>query len=433
MNKSNYAVNYLNSLGLHRINLSLDRMFKILESFDNPHHKLSCIIIAGTNGKGSVAAITASILCAAGFKVGLYTSPHLVNISERIRVNGEEISSGDLSRLIINIKAKASKILTERPTYFEVLTAVAFEFFHEKRVDYAVLEVGMGGTFDATNVVNPIVSVITNICLDHTEYLGNSVDKIAYEKAGVVKRGAPVVTGADGTALELIRSIAEKRSAKVLCMGRDFSSTSENEPHFSYRSHSFNLANLQLSLPGLYQINNATLAIAAVETLSEHHGLEIDEKSLRTGLSNTAWEGRMETLRLNPPLIMDGAHNPSAACALSSSLRHAYPEKKFLFLIGMLAEKDHENYLKQLSSITEGIIMTEIPSERHMRAEDLANIARSYVDSVRIIRDPEAAFIELMKQNWTPACVTGSLYLVGAIKKFIIGNPASVRKESMLV
>ncbi len=423
------AVNYLNSLGLHRINLSLDRISKILESFDNPHHKLTCLIIAGTNGKGSVAAIMASILGAAGFKVGLYTSPHLVNISERIRVNDEEISHSDLSRLILKIKGRASKILTERPTYFEVLTAAAFEFFHEKRVDYAVLEVGMGGRFDATNVANPIVCVITNIYLDHTEYLGDNIDKIAYEKAGVIKHGVPVVTGADGSALNVIRTVAEKRSASILCMGRDFSSKSENEGLFSYRGHSFNLINLQLSLPGLYQINNATLAVATIETLCERHGIDIDEKSLRTGLSTAAWEGRMETLRLSPPLILDGAHNPSAAYALRSSLRHAYPENKFLFLIGMLADKDHENYLKELSPVTEGMIITEIPSERLMPAEKLASIARSYTGSVRVIKDPEAAFIELKKQNSTPACITGSLYLIGAIKKLIIGNPAIIKRE----
>ncbi len=423
------AVNYLNSLGVHRINLSLDRISKILEAFDNPHDKLTCIIIAGTNGKGSVAAITASILSAAGFKVGLYTSPHLVDISERITVNDEEISLSDLSRLVMKIKEKASKILTEQPTYFEVLTAVAFEYFHEKQVDYAVLEVGMGGRFDATNVAKPIVSVITNIHLDHTEYLGNNIDKIAHEKAGVIKYGVPVVTGADGSALNVISTVAEKKSSSVLCMGREFFSKSENSAYFDYIGHSFNLINLQLSLPGLYQINNATLAIAAIETLYERYGLNIDEKSLRTGLSTATWEGRMETMRLNPPLILDGAHNPSAAYALRSSLTHAYPEKKFLFLIGMLADKDHENYVKQLSPITEGMIITEIPSERHMPPEDLANIAGSYVDSIRVIKDYEAAFIELAKHNSIPACITGSLYLIGAIKKSIMGNPKRLEKN----
>jgi dihydrofolate synthase/folylpolyglutamate synthase len=423
------AVHYLNSLGVHRINLSLDRISKILETLDNPHKKLSCIIIAGTNGKGSVAAITASILSAAGFKVGLYTSPHLVNIAERIIVNEEEISLSDLSRLIMKIKGKALEILTEQPTYFEVLTAVAFEFFHEKQVDYAVLEVGMGGRFDATNVANPIVSVITNIHLDHTEYLGNNIDEIAYEKAGVIKYGVPVVTGADGSALNVIRTVAEKKSASVLSMGRDFSSKSEKLAYFNYTGRSFELINLQLSLPGLYQIHNATLAVAITETLCEHYGLGIDEKSLRRGLSTATWEGRMEIVRLNPPLIMDGAHNPSAAYALRRSLQHAYPEKKFLFLIGMLADKDHENYLKELSPITEGMIITEIPSERHMPSEDLANIARSYVDIIKVIKDSEAAFFELIKHNSNPACITGSLYLIGAIKKLIMVNPKSIRKE----
>jgi dihydrofolate synthase/folylpolyglutamate synthase len=427
------AISYLNSLGLHRVNLSLDRIATILETFDNPHTKLTCIIIAGTNGKGSVAALVASILSTAGFKVGLYTSPHLVNISERIRVNGEEISLSDLSRLTMAIKGKASKVLAEQPTYFEVLTAVAFVFFHEKQVDYAVLEVGMGGRFDATNVANPIASVITNVYLDHTEYLGNNTDKIAYEKAGVIKHGVPVVTGAAGSALRVISTVAEKKSARVLVMGRDFSSNSENSAYFNYNGHSFNLIDLQLSLPGLYQVDNATLAIATIEVLYEHFGIDINEKSLRIGLSTATWEGRMETLRQDPPLILDGAHNPSASYALRSSLMHAYPETKFLFLIGMLADKDHENFLKELSPITEGMIITEAPSERHMPSEDLANVARRYVDSVRVIKNSEAAFIELKKHNSTPACVTGSLYLIGAVKKSMMESFKSIKKERKLV
>lgn len=427
------AISYLNSLGVHRVNLSLDRIAKILATFDNPHTKLTCIVIAGTNGKGSVATLIASILSTAGLKVGLYTSPHLVNISERIRVNGEEISLGDLSRLIMRIKGKASKTLTEQPTYFEVLTAVAFVFFHEKQVDCAVLEVGMGGRFDATNIAEPIASVITNIYLDHTEYLGNTIDKIAYEKAGVIKYGVPVVTGAVGSALQVISAVAKKKSARVLRMGRDFSSIRNSLAYFDYNGHSFNFVNLQLSLPGLYQVYNATLAIATIETLRERFGIEINEKSLRIGLSTATWEGRMETVRLNPPLILDGAHNPSAAQALRISLMHAYPEKKFLFLIGMLADKDHENYLKELAPITEGMIITEVRSDRHMPSEDLANIARRYVDRVRVINDSEAAFIELKKHDSTPACVTGSLYLVGAVKKSILENHKSIKKERKLV
>jgi dihydrofolate synthase / folylpolyglutamate synthase len=426
------AINYLNSLGIHRINLGLHRISKILEALDNPHEKLTCIIIAGTNGKGSVAVLTASMLRAAGFKVGLYTSPHIVRISERIKVNHEEISPSDLSRLIMKIKATASKILTEQPTYFEVLTAVAFLFFYEKQVDFAVLEVGMGARFDATNIATPIVSVITNINLDHTEHLGDNIDKIAYEKAGVIKYGVPLVTGAHGSALNVIGAIAKRESARVSCIGGDFSSRAVNSAYFDYRGPSFNLINLQLGLPGLYQISNATLAIATIEILCDRYGIDVNEKSLRIGLSTANWEGRMETLRFNPPLILDAAHNPSAAYALRTSLKHAYPKKRFLFLIGMLADKDHENYLRELSPITEGMIVTDVPSERHMPSEDLANIASSYVNNVRVINDPKAAFIELKKQNSTPACITGSLYLIGAIKKLINENFKSIRKERQL-
>jgi len=283
-----------------------------------------------------------------------------------------------------------------------------------------VLEVGMGGRFDATNIADPIVSVITNIYLDHTEYLGNNIDEIAYEKAGVIKHGVPVVTGADGSALNVISAIAKKKSSRVFSMGNDFSSKTKKPAYFNYKGHSLNLVDLRLSLPGLYQIDNATLAIAAIEILYKHYGIEINENSLRTGLSTTNWEGRMERLRSNPPMILDGAHNPSAAHALKNSLKYAYPGRKFLFLIGMLADKDHENFIEELSYITDSMIITEVPSERNMPSEILADIAKNHVDNVRVIKDLKSAFIEVRKYDSAPVCITGSLYLIGAIKKLIM-------------
>lgn len=424
------AINYINSLGLHRVQLGLHRISKILEGLDNPHKKLSCIIIAGTNGKGSVAALLAGILRAARFRVGLYTSPHLIRITERIKVNDGEISNLDLNNIITNVKSTADDVLAkEPPSYFEVLTAAAFVYFYKKQVDFAVLEVGMGGRYDATNVADPIVSVITNVYLDHTEYLGDNVERIAYEKAGVIKHGVPVVTGANGLALDVISNIAARESARVFCIQRDFSSLSDRSNRFTYIGHSLNLSNVELGLPGFYQVENATIAIAAAEIMRQHCGTDISEKSLRIGLSTAKWEGRMETLRTNPPLILDGAHNPSAAASLRISLQHAYPGKKFLFLIGMLSDKDHENYLKALSPIAQEIIITAVPSERGMPPEELAKIARSHVDRVTIIEDAESAFMEIRKHDSTPTCVSGSLYLVGAIKKSILLDSKGIKKQ----
>jgi dihydrofolate synthase/folylpolyglutamate synthase len=411
----NNAICYLNSLGLHRVKPGLYRITKILRSLGNPQDKIPSIIIAGTNGKGSVAAAIASVLEAQGYRTGLYTSPHLIRVSERIKVDGEEISLDDLSRLILDIKNISSRVLEEPPSYFEVLTAAAFLYFAERATDFSVLEVGMGGRWDATNVTIPLTSVITNISKDHTEFLGESIRQIALEKAGIIKNGVPVITGAIEEALSIIETIAYQESAPIRIMGKDFKVKGESTENFSYSGIIWDLDNLHFSLPGLYQVENASLAIAALESVSRFRGIKIEEKNLRLGLSRTRWEGRMEILRRNPPFILDGAHNPGAAYALRKSLEAMFPGIKFVFLIGMLADKDHEGYLKEISRGAEGFIITDVPSERGMKAETLAEIARRYVTSIEVIKDLSEA-LGKAKSLLTPVCITGSLYLIGAMK-----------------
>ncbi len=408
------AIAYLNSLGLHRVKPGLERIENLLKLLGNPEKKTPCIIIAGTNGKGSVAVSIASVMQAEGYRTGLYTSPHLVRISERIRINGEEIPPDDLFGSIMEIKGISSH-LPEEPSYFEVLTASAFLYFARKRTDFSVLEVGMGGRWDATNVVTPLTSVITNVSKDHTEFLGETIREIASEKAGVIKRGVPVVTGAKGEALEVIEAVATRESAHISVMGRDFEVRGESTEDFSYLGSLWNLDHLRFNLPGLYQLENASLAIAAIESICRFHGIRVEEKSLRKGLSETTWEGRLEIIRGNPPLVLDGAHNPGAACALRKSLESLFPATRFVFLIGMLSDKDHGEYIGEISPIAEEIVLTNVPSERGMRAEALADIARRFTKRLKIIPNLEEAFNEV-KGLSVPACVTGSLYLIGAIK-----------------
>lgn len=413
----NDAISYLNSLGLHRVKPGIERITRLLRFLENPQDKIPSVIVAGTNGKGSVAATIASVLEAQGYRTGLYTSPHLINVSERIKINGEEIPIDDLYRLILKIK-KISSNLSKEQSYFEVLTATAFLYFAECKVDFSVLEVGMGGRWDATNVVLPLVSVITNISKDHTEFLGESIRQIAIEKAGVIKKGVPVVTAAKKEALVEIANIASQKDALLGIMGRDFSVKGETTDDFSYLGKIWNLEHLHFSLPGLYQLENVSLAIAALESISQLHESKIDEKSLRKGLSSTKWEGRLEIIRNNPPLILDGAHNPGAASALRKSLEAMFPEKRFAFLVGMLADKDHENYLEEISKVAENIITTNVPSERGVAAERLADIAKRHIKKIRVINNLNEAF-EDIKRLSKPVCVTGSLYLIGAIKKII--------------
>jgi dihydrofolate synthase / folylpolyglutamate synthase len=407
------AIAYLNSLGLHRINPGLERIAKLLEILGNPQDEIPSIIIAGTNGKGSVAAAVASVLGQC-YKTGLYTSPHLIRISERIKINGEEISIHDLSRLVLEIK-EASSHLSEGLTYFEVLTAAAFLYFARRKIDFSVLEVGMGGRWDATNVITPLVSVITNISKDHTEFLGETAEEIAFEKAGVIKHGVPLVTAAKQEALKVIETLSYKNFAPISVMEKDFKIEGENTEDFSFFGRAWNLKHLQFNLPGFYQIENASVAIAVLETISQFHGVNIGEENLRKGLSSVRWEGRMEILRKNPPLVLDGAHNPGAAQALRKSIQEMFPEKKFIFLIGMLRDKDHKTYLSEISQVAEGIIITDVPSERGIKSEKLAEIADKFLKDIEIIKDFKEAFCKV-KALRTPVCVTGSLYLIGAIK-----------------
>ncbi len=411
------AIAYLNSLGLHSIKPGLERIIKLLEIFENPQDKVPAVLIAGTNGKGSVAATIASVLKAHGYKTGLYTSPHLIRVSERIKINGEEISSVDLYRIILEIKA-ASLSLPDQPSYFEVLTTAAFLYFARRKIDFSVLEVGMGGRWDATNAVFPLVSIITNISKDHTEFLGQTIEEIAFEKAGIIKYGVPLVTAAKERALEIIPVVAEEKSAPISLFKKDFKIERHDTDNLSYFGRTMNLRHFKFSLSGLYQIENVSVAIAALEVISQSHGINIKEDSLRRGLSSVRWEGRMEILRKNPPLILDGAHNPGAAEALRMSIEKMFPGKKFVFLIGMLTDKDHESFLSEISQVAEHIVVTDVPSARGVKSSKLVEIAEKFLARVEMVEDFEKAFCYVRAIS-APACITGSLYLVGAVKDLL--------------
>jgi dihydrofolate synthase / folylpolyglutamate synthase len=407
---------YLDSLGLHKIKPGLERVNRLLHSLGNPHENVPGIIVGGTNGKGSVTAAVSSVLIAGGFRTGTYTSPHLVNITERIKINNLEIGSEELAKIIIRVKKAGEKSLTESPSYFEVLTVSAFIYFAEAGTDFNVLEVGMGGRWDATNVITPLVSVVTNISKDHIEYLGKTIGEIAFEKACIIKRGRPAVTGAKGRALGVIEEYASKQKSRLRVYGRDFSSGGESADNFNYAGSAWDLRGLRSNLYGLYQIENLSLALSALETMFEDHGIRIDEESMRKGLLGIDWSGRLEILRKNPPLILDSAHNPGGSKALAGSLRHMYPSLKFTFLLGMLKDKDHASFLRELAPLAQKIIITEIPSERAMSAEALSEKAsKIFSCEVKIERDYKKAFADFRKNEET-ACVAGSLYLTGAVK-----------------
>jgi len=408
-------LSYLNSLGLHKVKPGLDRINTLLDALGNPQDKAPCIIVGGTNGKGSVASAISSVLTQAGYKTGLYTSPHLVSLTERIRINGSPITESELSDCINRIRSAGAKSLKEEPSYFEVLTAAAILYFSEHELDFSVHEVGMGGRWDATNVTRPLVSVITNISKEHTEYLGSTMRDIAQEKACIIKPGAPVVTGARGEALDIIISAAAENSSDLSVLGKDFTVREEANERFSYSGSIWKLDNLESNLHGLYQLQNLALAVRVLEKLEESGSARIEEDILRRGLSRIDWEGRFQIVRDDPPVILDSAHNPGAAKALAASLRHSYPGVRFTFLIGMLGDKDHSAFLKEVAGVAEKIIITQAPSERGANTDSLSEAAGEYIDNIIIIDSYDEAYRELINSD-SPACVTGSLYLIGALK-----------------
>ena len=414
------GINYLNSLGLHKVKPGLDRIHKLLKSQGNPQDKVPGIIIGGTNGKGSVASIITSILSAQGYKVGLYTSPHLIDITERIKINHVEIAESNLSLILLELKEISEKSKIE-PSYFEIITACAFVYFARKNVDFSVLEVGMGGRWDATNIITPLASVITNISKDHSEYLGETIEQIAAEKACVIKPTVPVITGATTEALEVIKQRTKQEASPLLLYGRDFLIKGNNIDHFDYKGVNFDLKNLRSNLKSSYQLKNIALAIAAIESLKTNHNITTSEQCIRDGLSNIHWEGRFEIIRQEPPLILDGAHNPGAAKSLVESISEKYPDTLFTFLIAMLNDKGHIEFIKEICSIADKLIITKVPSERTADTEQLLTLAKEHIDNVEVIEDYRSAYSTVLNSN-KPSCITGSLYLIGAIKN-LIQNP----------
>lgn len=323
---------YLASLEKFGINLGLERIKLLLEKLDNPQLKFKSLHVAGTNGKGSTCAMIASILKEAGYKVGLYTSPHLFKYNERIKINGRDISDKDFNTGIKLIKKIASQppnhLTAEPPTVFEALTALAFWYFAKKKVNYAVVEVGMGGRLDATNVITPLVSVITNIDLEHTAILGNTLAKIAVEKAAIIKPRVPVITAeVKDEALKVLKYQAQKNGSVLIQIGSEG-------------------AGLPSGLLGEHQKINAACAVAAVRLA----GIEVGKQTVLAGLQKVKWPARFQIVKNRPLTIVDGAHNPAGITVLAAALRRQFPGRKFAFIVGTQQDKDAAAMLAGLSA-----------------------------------------------------------------------------------
>jgi len=404
--------------GLHRfgIKLGLATIRKILKGLGNPQKGFACIHVAGTNGKGSVASSLASILHRSGLTTGLYTSPHLVSFNERIQINNHPISN---DRVVAAYNAVTAVNHGRRePTFFELTTAMALYEFGRRQVDWAVIETGMGGRLDATNVILPELSIITNVSLEHQAYLGKTIRLIAGEKAGIIKPRKPVVTAVrQKSAREVIEKTAAEKGAPVYRLGRDFKIRRHPSGSFAYYGLYNVWQNLRTALRGSHQSDNAALVLAACELLNERKAdLALDD--IKTGLSNNYWPGRLETVSSEPLIILDGAHNRAAAENLARFLATNLAAYPLTLVIGILDDKPYQAMLKSLLPLCRRVFLTQAKIDRALNPQKLMEVALNYHIERTIVPDVAQAVKHAIDTNPPNGaiCIAGSLYVVGEAK-----------------
>jgi dihydrofolate synthase/folylpolyglutamate synthase len=414
------TIEYLYGIRLFGQKLGLETMQHLLRLMGDPHQSLRFIHIAGTNGKGSVAAMLHAVLTAAGYKTGLYTSPHLVSFCERFQVNGQPIDEAGVVRLVEGIKPHLEQAGANpgfhAPTFFETVTAIALRYFEEQKVDVVVWETGLGGRLDATNVVVPLVSVITNIAFDHTQYLGETLAQIAAEKCGIIKPGVPVVTAsAVEEPLQVIQRITAERGGNLTVIGRDIQATRLIEDEQCQRVEltgaSRNYGPLTIPLLGAHQTINCATAVAALEA----SGLPVTPKQVPEGLARTSWPGRFQIVRRDPTVVLDGAHNAAAADRLAATLREHAAGRRLTLILGVLRDKNYDQMCQILSPLAVRVLCVPVNSERTSEPDQLARWCKSANPAahVTVERDLVSAYRRAMDESAETIVITGSLFLVG--------------------
>lgn len=418
---------YLEELSVFGTHLGLLRIEKLAQRLENPEKAYKTIHITGTNGKGSVSAMIDTVLRTAKIKTGIFTSPHLFDYRERIRVGGEKISESDFAKGLTKIREIIANMEEgeENPTQFEVLTALAFWYFKEQKVEYAVIEVGLGGLLDSTNIIFPVITVITNVTLDHVKECGGTLEGIAHHKAGIIKEAIPVVTAAKDLALDIIQKTAEKMSADIFIAGKDFQSKFVEQQgllqrmEFSSEILGISKVSYTLELLGLNQVENSSVAFMTLELLMDHDE-RIKEEHILKGLEKTVWQGRFERMDINTQkIVIDGAHNTAGMKSLRENLDFYYPNEERLFLLGILQDKDIENMLKHLLREEDELIVTSVNSPRTGNTAYIATKAPAKIVYQESNRD-KALNMALKKARGKLFIISGSLYLIGEIREKLL-------------
>jgi len=421
----NEAIEYIHSSYKFGIKLGLENIKTLLNLLGNPQDSLKYVHIAGTNGKGSTAAYITQILMEAGYNVGTYTSPYLLRFAERIKFNNIEIEEETLAELTEKVREKVEAMAgmgLNHPTEFEIVTAIGFLYFALKKCDIVVLEVGLGGRFDSTNVINcPLVSVITSISLDHTRHLGETLAKIAYEKAGIIKeKGDVSIYPLEDEALRVVKQVCLEKNARLVSFGKNDVKV-KSEGIFGQEFDFGRFKDLKITLPGEHQPYNAALAVQTVDLLREK-GLKISDEAIINGLLKTKWPGRMEVVSRNPAVIIDGAHNPDAALKLTQSLSKYFPGKKIIFIMGVMKDKNYMEMIRAAAPIARCFIaVATLDESRSLPAEELAACIKQYCNNVLIgdtIKGAVDTALNLADQN-DVICAFGSLYYIGEVKSLL--------------
>jgi len=407
------AIQFLYGLRLFGAKFGLENTLKLAALAGEPQKKLRFIHVAGTNGKGSTCAMLESIYRAAGLRTGLFTSPHLVSFRERIQVNRQLISEADVVRLVEKFRALSAEFPKEHhPTFFEVLTMMALDFFAEQNCDIVIWETGLGGRLDATNIVTPLASVITNIALDHQQWLGDTVEQIAFEKAGIIKPGVPAITATDAPgALAVIEKIAKEKNAPLTIV--------KGEPEMADA----------VALPGEYQKRNAALALATVEILQKQ--IRMSKPQIVFGLQSVQWPGRLQLIQKDGKrILLDGAHNVAGAKVLREAVEKNFPTHKKTLILGILDDKDWPHICETLAPLAETILAVPVASQRTGNPEELAAACRAANPAARVfVCGSLDEALEKMPLN-NLIIVTGSLYLVGeALERLGHFPPAKSERE----
>lgn len=421
------ALNYIHGTYKFGSKLGLENIKYLLSLLGNPHENLKIIHVAGTNGKGSTSSYIHSILKEEGYRVGLYTSPYLEEFTERMRINGENIPKKRLAEITGIVKEKIEQMVDEgknHPTEFEVVTAMAFYYYAQENVDFLVLEVGLGGRLDATNVVsNPLVSAITPIGFDHTEYLGDTLGKIAYEKGGIIKENGFVVSyPQEKEVIEVFENLCEERNSKLFVTSFDelaIEKSNIEEQVFSVNILDKFYENVKIQLVGIHQIYNACTALGVIEVLRKYRNISISDEAVLRGLYNTKWAGRFEVLRREPLIIIDGAHNLHGADALRKNIDTLLKGYKITFVVGMLQDKDVEGVLEDLIPLMNKIIATRPDNPRAMKAIELAEKLKVFGKETYFYENIEEAINMAVKVTGEGEAIVfaGSLYMIGEVRK----------------